>query len=255
LTLISDPWFYVLAIPAVVALGLSKGGFAGAGQMSTPLLALVMPPLEGAAVMLPIMIVQDVNAVWVYRKEWDRRLILLLMPGSIIGVAAAGWLAAYISDAAVRLLIGGATIFYVLYVWFAASAIVPKERKAGIAGSLFWGSLSGFASCICQAGGPPYQLYAMRLNMPKMVFVSTAAIYFAALNVMKVVPYLALGQFSTAGFATSIVLLPFALAMNQLGFWLVRVTPQDLFYRILTILLFVISCALLYAGIVDFLRR
>ena len=49
MTIISDPLFYALAIPAVVALGLSKGGFAGAGQMATPMLALVMPPLEAAA--------------------------------------------------------------------------------------------------------------------------------------------------------------------------------------------------------------
>jgi hypothetical protein len=61
-TIITDPLFYLLAIPAVVALGLSKGGFAGMGQMATPLLALVMPPLEAAAIMLPIMIAQDAAA-------------------------------------------------------------------------------------------------------------------------------------------------------------------------------------------------
>jgi uncharacterized protein len=71
MSIITDPLFYALAIPAVIALGLSKGGFAGAGEMATPLLALVMPPLEAAAIFLPIMIVQDASAVWVYRKDWD----------------------------------------------------------------------------------------------------------------------------------------------------------------------------------------
>src|SRR5689334_23828324 len=88
MTVITDPLFYALAIPAVVALGLSKGGFAGVGQMATPLLALVMPPLEAAAIFLPIMIVQDWSAVWVYRKDWNGRILTIMLPGAVIGIAA-----------------------------------------------------------------------------------------------------------------------------------------------------------------------
>ena len=105
LTIITDPLFYALAIPAVIVLGLSKGGFAGVGQMATPLLALVMPPLEAAAIFLPIMIVQDVAAVWVYRKDWNGRILAIMIPGALIGIGAAWALAAYISDAAVRVFI------------------------------------------------------------------------------------------------------------------------------------------------------
>ena len=43
---ITDPLFYLLAIPAVTLLGLAKGGFAGLGMIATPLLALVVPPLR-----------------------------------------------------------------------------------------------------------------------------------------------------------------------------------------------------------------
>ena len=45
-------------------------------------------------------------------------------------------------------------------------------------------------------------------------------------------PYFALGQFSANGLGTSLVLLPLAIATNLLGFWLVRVTPTELFYKI-----------------------
>ena len=79
LTIIADPLFYALAIPAVIALGLSKGGFAGMGQMSTPMLAIIMPPLEAAAILLPIMLVQDANAVWVYRKDWNGRIVAIFV--------------------------------------------------------------------------------------------------------------------------------------------------------------------------------
>ena len=254
MTLITDPLFYVLAIPAVVALGLSKGGFVGVGQMATPVLALVMPPLEAAAIMLPIMIVQDASAVWVYRKDWNARIVAIVIPGAALGVCAAWALAAHISDAGVRVFIGVTTIAFVLYNWIGPKKIAREAGKPDIASGVFWGSLSGFTSTICQAGGPPYQMYVLNLKLPKMVYVSTNAIVFAIMNWMKVVPYVALGQFSTKGMATSAVLLPLAIAANMLGFWVVRVTPQDIFYRITLVVMFLISIELVRSGMTDILR-
>jgi uncharacterized membrane protein YfcA len=248
-TIITDPLFYVLAIPAVIALGLSKGGFQGAGQMATPLLALVMPPLEAAAIFLPIMLIQDANALWVYRKEWNGRILAIMLPGAVIGVGAAGFLAAYISDDAVRIFVALITIAFVLYSWLGAARLAAEAKPAGVPAGLFWGAFSGFTSTICQAGGPPYQMYVFSHHLTKMVFVSTTAFYLAAVNGMKVVPYVALGQFSTKGLGTSLALFPLALAANQLGFWLVRRTPQEMFYKIVLIIMFVLSLALLYAGV------
>jgi len=253
-TVITDPLFYALAIPAVVALGLSKGGFAGVGQMATPLLALVMPPLEAAAIMLPIMIVQDLNAVWVYRRDWDGRILAIMIPGSLIGIALAGWLAAYISDAAVRVFIGVTTVVFVVYS-FTVMLRLPRPAAAGsVPAGVFWGALSGFTSTICQAGGPPYQMYVLSQKLPKMLFIGTTAMFFAALNAMKVVPYVALGQFSTKGLGTSVVLLPLALASNQLGFFLVRRISQELFYRVTLILMLLISIELAREGVLELWR-
>jgi hypothetical protein len=254
-TIITDPLFYALAIPAVVALGLSKGGFAGVGQMAVPMLALVMPPLEAAAIMLPIMIVQDWTAVWVYRKEWNGRILAIMIPGALIGIAAAGWLASYTSDAAVRVFIGVTTIAFVIYNWVGAMRIAKEEKPASIAGGVIWGALSGFTSTISQAGGPPYQMYVLSQKLPKMIFVGTTAVFFASMNAVKVIPYVALGQFSTKGLGTSLALMPLALATNQLGFWLVRRVSQELFYKITLVLMFLISIELVRAGAVDILRR
>ena len=252
MTIITDPWFYALAIPAVIALGLSKGGFAGVGQMATPLLALVMPPLEAAAIFLPIMMVQDASAVWVYRKEWDGRILAIMIPGALVGTVLAGWLAAYLSNAAVRVFIGVTSIVFVAYAIYGMARHARKPTRDGtILGGTFWGTLSGFTSTLCQAGGPPYQVYVLAQKLPKMVFVGTTAIYFAVLNAAKVPPYLALGQFSFKGIGTSLVLLPLALVANQLGFWLVRRTPQELFYKITLALMLVISIELAREGILE----
>lgn len=253
LTLITDPLFYALAIPAVVALGLSKGGFAGVGQMATPLLALAMPPLEAAAIMLPIMILQDASAVWVYRRDWNGRILAIVIPGGIAGVAAGGLMAAHVSDAAVRTFIGAFTIAFVLYSWIGAQRLAQAAHQASVPAGLFWSALSGFTSTIAQAGGPPYQMYVLSLKLPKMTFVGTSAIFFAVMNWLKIVPYVALGQFSAKGLGTSLVLVPLALATNQLGFWLVRRISQERFYQVTLVVMFVISLALLHSGVKDML--
>src|SRR6185503_8153720 len=121
MTIVTDPLFYLLAIPAVLALGLGKGGFAGVGMISTPLLALVLPPLQAAAILLPILLVQDVISVWAYRHEWSAWNLKAL-----IGVGAAWMLAAYVSDAEVRLAVGMIGVSFVLYAWFGR---VPAEAR------------------------------------------------------------------------------------------------------------------------------
>src|SRR5271169_5852196 len=87
---ITDPLFYLAAIPAVTFLGLGKGGFAGIGMVSTPLLALYLPPLQAAAILLPILMTQDVISVWTYRHHWDAWNVKVLLIGGAVGVAI-GW--------------------------------------------------------------------------------------------------------------------------------------------------------------------
>ena len=255
MTIITDPLFYALAIPAVVALGLSKGGFAGVGQMATPMLALAMPPLEAAAIMLPIMMAQDAAALWVYRKDWNGRILAIMLPGALVGIGAAWVLAAHISDAAVRVFIGVTTIAFVLYNWIGRRASPTRWAAGRSRRRVLAGALSGFTSTLCQAGGPPYQMYVLAQKLAKMNFVGTTAFFFATVNALKVVPYFALGQFSTKGLGTSLVLLPLAMLTNMLGFWVVRITPQEMFYKITMVLMFVISIELLRSGLPGYPAR
>jgi uncharacterized protein len=78
--------------------------------------------------------------------------------------------------------------------------------------------------------------------------------FFAAANVMKIAPYVGLGQFSTAGLATSLALFPLAIATNFLGIWLVRITPEALFYRLTNVIVFLLGCELTRQGVVELLR-
>jgi uncharacterized protein len=119
---------------------------------------------------------------------------------------------------------------------------------------VFWGGLSGFTTTLIQIGAPPYYAFVLPQRLPKMIYVGTTVMFFAAANVMKVVPYVALGQFSTAGLTTSFALFPLAIACNALGIWLVRVTPEALFYQLTNVIVFVLGCELTRQGLVELLR-
>jgi uncharacterized protein len=245
--MISDPLFYVAALIGVVFLGLAKGGFSGVGIVATPLIALTVPPIQAAAIVLPILLVQDVITVWVYRRDWDAWNLKVLLPGSLIGIGAGWALAAYVSDSHVRLALGLITLAFVLNVWFGAENKIATRPSA--ASGVIWGSLSGFTSMITHAGAPPFQMHMLPQRLDRIVFAATAGVFFAAVNAIKVLPYFMLGQFSTENLATSAVLFPFAIATNLLGIWLVRVMPTEWFYRIVYILVFLISLELIRGGL------
>lgn len=252
--MISDPVFYLVAAIAVISLGLSKGGFAGIGQIATPLLAVFMPPLEAAAILLPIMMLQDAMAVWVYRKDWDALNLKVMLPGAVIGMCVAWVLAAHLSEAAVRIAVGVISIAFVLYAWFSHPRVATDTAPPNALHGAFWGGVSGFTSTLCQAGSPPYQVHVLPQRLAKMTYVGTTAIFFASVNALKVIPYFALGQFSSKGLATSAALVPLAIAANVLGFWVVRRTLAELFYRIAYVLVFLISLELIRGGTVALIR-
>src|SRR5262245_19476064 len=192
LQIITDPLFYLLAIPAITALGLGKGGFAGVGMISTPLLALTMPPLQAAAILLPILLIQDVISCWVYRREWSAWNLKVLLPGSVLGVGVAWLFAAHVPDAYVEIVVGATGICFVLYTFFAQALFArrPAEPpKPSAAAGMFWGSLAGFASTIIQVGAPPYQIFDLPQRLEKLTLIGTTIIFFALINVMKLVPY------------------------------------------------------------------
>jgi uncharacterized membrane protein YfcA len=247
MSVVTDPLFYLLAIPAITLLGLGKGGFSGVGMISTPLIALVIPPLQAAAIVQPILIVQDAISTWVYRRDYSAWNLKVLLIGGTAGVGAAWLLASYLSDSHVRIMVGTIGVAFVLYTWLGRVPAEPKPPRA--TAGVFWGALAGFTSTLAQAGAPPYQVFVLPQKLPKMTLVGTTLIFFATLNWMKVFAYSALGQFTTETLLTSALLMPLAIATNFFGIWLVRRVPTATFYKIAYALMFLISLELIRSGV------
>ncbi|WP_332682042.1 sulfite exporter TauE/SafE family protein [Bosea sp. (in: a-proteobacteria)] len=241
--------FFAVMTPAVILMGLSKGGFAGLGLLSLPLMALIVSPVQAAAIMLPILIVQDVVTVWSYRRDFDRRNLATLIPGMLLGVLAGYLLAARVSDAAVGLAVGVISISFALRRLLGArSAPAPVTRATYSAGTL-WGVICGFTSMVAHAGGPPFQIYLMPQRLPPAVFVGTGALFFALMNWIKVLPYFFLGQFTAQNLTASALLFPVAIASTLAGVWLVRRVPAERFYTLIYWLLIAVGLKLVYEGV------
>jgi uncharacterized membrane protein YfcA len=247
--LISEPLFYLVAIPAILLVGISKGGFGGGvGLIGTPMVALVTTPTRAAAILLPILCAMDVVGVIAYRRLWDPVNMRILVPGAAVGILLGTATFRFLDEDLIRLLIGVLALAFVLRHWLEREPEVeptPPDRRAGS----LWATLSGFTSFVAHAGGPPLSVYLLPQRMDKTLFVGTTVIYFAFVNYLKLIPYSLLGQFSGENLLTSLLLSPLAPLGMWLGIWLHRRVDERLFYQTVYLMLAVVGLKLLYDGV------
>lgn len=242
-----DPFYIVFSVLAVTVSGLGKGGFAGLGMLSMPIMAQGVNPIEGAAIMLPILVIQDAVGVWAFRRTWDKMILKAMLPGMALGVLLGYLLATIVDENVVTGIIGFLSLLFGLYrLWLERGGKMPLPSNSPYwVGSLF-GVGSGFASQIAHAGAPPFQMWVIPRQLPRDVLVGTTALAFAAMNWMKVPTYAALGQFTRANLQTSALLLPVALAATVAGVVLVRKVDAHRFYTLIYVLMVVLGLRLIF---------
>ncbi len=245
-----SPLFYLAGTIAVIVLGLGKGGFAGVGALGTPLLALAIGPVAAAAVVLPILLAQDVVGIWAFRHSWDRGIVATMLPGAVAGVALAYGFASSVSEAGMQAALGAiAMLFSLRSLWRLRGGREPAAvHYPRWAGALL-GVVSGVTSQIAHAGQPPFQIYVLPRRLPRDTLVGTTAIFFGAVNWIKVPAYLALGQFTPAHLFASATLLPVAIAATFAGVWLVRRVDADRLYLLIYVLMLLVGAKLVFDGL------
>jgi uncharacterized membrane protein YfcA len=241
--------FWIVAVLAAFLVGAGKGGMPMVAMLSVPLLSLVMPPMLGAVLLLPVYLISDVVGLYLYRRDYSARNLAILIPAGAIGIAIGYGLAGRISDDAVRVIVGGVGLGFLALRLAGRWRGRAEARHADVPRGLFWGALAGFTSFVSHAGAPPFQVYALPQNLPKMVFAGTSTILFAAINLMKVPPYLALGLIGWSDARTIAILTPVAVLGAWLGYRLIRVVPERIFFAFVEIALFVISVNLIRVGL------
>jgi uncharacterized membrane protein YfcA len=229
-----DSSFYLIAIPAVILVGLSKGGMGDVlGLLGVPILSLAVPPVQAAAILLPILIVMDAAALWTWRQHNNPPLLKIMLPGALAGIAIGWATSAIVPDYVMRLIIGAVALSFTarfFYNRYFAGNIQHPPREHNVVKAGFWSTLSGYGSFVAHAGGAPFQVYALPLKLPPRDYTGTAVKFFAILNAVKLLPYFMLGQFDSANLYLSATLFPLAPVATFVGALIVRRMKPDFFY-------------------------
>jgi len=247
---IGDPWFYLIAVPALLVTGISKGGFGGGlGIVAVPLLALVVSPAQAAAILLPVLILMDLIGVRAYWRRFDGHALAVMLPGAVVGIALGGLAFGVLDERATRLIVGVIALTFVAHYLLGGGRLAPARPPNARLGATC-GGVAGFTSTIAHAGSPPAAIYLLPLRLDKTRFVATNVILFAAINLLKLVPYAAVGQLGVRNLATALVLAPLAPLSMALGMRLHdRIEPVT-FYRLCYAFVALTGLKLVYDGLI-----
>lgn len=230
--------FYLITAFVIFLVGVSKGGLGGAaGAAATPLMALVMPVEQVLGLMLPLLMMADVFAVASHWRRWDNRLLLLLVPASLIGITAGTALLTTISSEALRAGLAVIVILFVLYKLFEERIQRSLTYRARPWHGVLTGAVAGFTSTLAHTGGPPIVIYLLMQQVSPRVFVATSAVYFAIINWLKVPYYIYAGVLDLNQLRQVVWLLPLIPVSVLVGRWLSTRIDKQTFERVMIVLL------------------
>jgi hypothetical protein len=238
------PLFYLTFALSALIIGMGKGGLGVAfAALATPLMALVLPVDQVLALVLVLQMFTDIFAVGAHWQRWDRRLVVILIPGALVGVAVGTLFITRVSPQALR------TTLAVVILLFTAYKLVERRLLRGVVyhprnwHSLVAGGISGFTSAVANNGGPPVTIYLLMHNLQPRAFIATTALFFMILNYIKVPFYLAADLFDWPLLRSVVWLLPLAPIGVWIGKAFVLRVNKELYDRV--ILLFLVLSALL----------
>jgi uncharacterized membrane protein YfcA len=89
-------------------------------------------------------------------------------------------------------------------------------------------------------------MWVLPQGLSPAALAGTTAVFFAAVNWIKVPAYIALGQFTPDNLLTAAALAPVAILSTMAGVWLVRRVPAEPFYRLVYALMILTGAQLVW---------
>ena len=245
------PFFFAVAVPAVLFAGISKGGFgSGAAFASSAILALVLEPGQALGVMLPLLMLIDAATLGPFWKRWSVPDAKLLILGGIPGVALGAALYQLAEPDVFRVLIGAIALAFIAWQLAVQYKVFhpPAERLPRWVG-IVAGMPAGFTSFVSHAGGPPAAAYMLSQRLDKTTYQATTVLTFWAINIAKFVPYVLLGLFTATSLTANLILAPVALLGTWIGVKAHHRVNERLFFGITYVALGVTGVKLVWEGL------
>ena len=243
LEVISQFSTYQIVILCVCALliGVNKTALPGIGILPVVLLADTFDSRLSTGMQLLMLAWADIMAVIYFRRSADWRIILRLLPWSLLGLGIGWWVLGYIppeNNAAMKLLIGWIVIG-LLVLNFVRKRLDPEKIPSGIIPSAFYGSLMGSTTMLANAAGPVSAIYLLSMKLPKEQYMGSGAWLFLIVNWIKVPMFWYQGRITCEVLLADLWMIPLLVAGGFLGIVLFKRLPQKLFENIVMVLVVV----------------
>lgn len=214
----SDPAFYLVGLPAIFLVAMSKGAFGGGlAILGVPLLSLEMSPLDAAIVVAPLVSFMDIFAIGSFGpKTWSKKDLVWILPALIAGIGLGYYFFTRVDPHLVAASIGFLTLLFTAYWFLFGRRAKPSHMPPSPFLATLAGVASGFTTFIAHAGGPPVNMYLLKRGLDKSVYTGTNLIVFMLGNFIKLVPY---GMLAYAKPSTWLAALALAPAV-PIGVWL-----------------------------------
>ena len=215
------------------------GGLSGFGAslVSTPFYLLLGFPLPFVVTLnLTTVALTRVSVVYRFREYLTVRRVLLLVLGSLPGVALGSWVIANVSAAIIKRGIGGFVMLAVLVLAWTSSRPPPPPIPGA---PLLAGLLGGFCGATSSINGVPPAILLARDRVSPRSFQADLALYFVLSNLLTLGLLGWRGTFATnAIFPTAVLWLPGSLAGNLAGTLLSTRLPDRHFRRLTLVVAF-----------------
>ena len=244
-----------LSWPALLAVGAAAGlvvGFlrvgvgGGVGLTLTPVLSLFLPVSFVLGLASALLSLSDPISLHYFWRQWDRRLIPLILPSMLAGIVLGGWALSGLDEAGLRRTIGGvALLFAVLQLGalLGGSGPARAQRHWLVAGAV--GLAAGVASSVAHSGGVILTPYLAGLGLGNAGVIATGSVAVAVSNVLKLGTYWAIGFLTWPVVWVSLAATPFLYAGSYVGYRVNRWIPRRWFALLLLGLAIVGSVRLL----------
>jgi uncharacterized membrane protein YfcA len=253
--------FWGVCGASVLLMAIAKSGFGGAvASLSAPLMLTILPARETLAILLPLYLLTDIWAIWIWRGYSYWRVLLWMVVFGVVGQVFGYLLISVINDAMLKALIGLIALIIGGRYWYRVKSPTilsnPRQKARHLRGRLksraaIWCGLSGFSSFISLTGGIPVQVYLLPMKMHRFLVVGTSAWYFFSINVAKLPFFFQLGMFTSSTLFVTVVLIPIIPLGVSIGKWLNRRMTDKGFYHIAHIALILLGCRLIWGVVMS----
>ena len=171
---------------------------------------------SAAAILLPLLLlVMDALGLQQLWPGRDRELLKLLLPAGLFGTVLGTVLFGLLRRRRWPAVVGGLTLLFL-----AQRLLMPRASRTRPPPSRTLGRLlprRRFTTCRTRRSAP-INAYVLPLRLSPASYAATMAVFFAALNLSKVIPYAWLGLIDVRNFGTALLLMPLAPSGRVVGY-------------------------------------